>query len=393
MAYLHNLYAALNDDMIRFAKCRNKLKDRNEYSIPGLEAPSGVGLADTEATSWSHTMNNLFDDTLMCIRMWASEFRGTLPLDVAFRLVDVEDKDVAGLTQRHLSMIHGCLEAFLESVEHTLRSDLSIPHTSLFQYVFIGVATITRDEQSLTGSSEKMDDLVRSLDCLRSLSEITAHLNLSDAIVQSQPIERAVIQGSTHDNRLSNDTHCLSSSLRDDQEFPGPGMAATVSVMEPGREQFTVGWICALPIEAAAAWTMLDKTYQPVHRGNPQDTNSYMLGRIGGHNVVIASLPSGSNGITSTATMTVNMLSSFPNIRFGLLVGIGGGSSSKKHDIRLGDVVVSRPHGSFGTLYSSSPKDISADCFQEVLSNWILAKRLTLDSSKRDRSTGRLLFC
>ncbi|KAL4909256.1 hypothetical protein BDW74DRAFT_174458 [Aspergillus multicolor] len=39
---------------------------------------------------------------------------------------------------------------------------------------------------------------------------------------------------------------------------------------------------------------------------------------------------------------------SFPNIRIGLMVGIGGGAPSPKHDIRLGDVVVSIPRNGQG---------------------------------------------
>jgi hypothetical protein len=39
------------------------------------------------------------------------------------------------------------------------------------------------------------------------------------------------------------------------------------------------------------------------------------------------------------------MLRSFESIRLGLMVGIGGGASSKKHYIRLGDVVVGCPVG------------------------------------------------
>ncbi|KAI7763037.1 hypothetical protein LZL87_011180 [Fusarium oxysporum] len=35
------------------------------------------------------------------------------------------------------------------------------------------------------------------------------------------------------------------------------------------------------------------------------------------------------------------MLHSFPNVRIGLMVGIGGGAPSQKHDIRLADIVVS----------------------------------------------------
>ncbi|KAK1984663.1 putative WD repeat-containing protein, partial [Colletotrichum cereale] len=36
-----------------------------------------------------------------------------------------------------------------------------------------------------------------------------------------------------------------------------------------------------------------------------------------------------------------DMLNSFPNVRLGLMVGIGGGVPTRKHDIRLGDIVVS----------------------------------------------------
>jgi hypothetical protein len=42
-----------------------------------------------------------------------------------------------------------------------------------------------------------------------------------------------------------------------------------------------------------------------------------------------------------------DMLHSFPAIRFGLMVGIGGALSGK-HDIRLGDVIVSSPVGQTG---------------------------------------------
>jgi nucleoside phosphorylase len=42
------------------------------------------------------------------------------------------------------------------------------------------------------------------------------------------------------------------------------------------------------------------------------------------------------------------MLSSFPSIKFGLMVGIRGGIPSADNDIRLGDVVVSKPEGTFG---------------------------------------------
>lgn len=106
-------------------------------------------------------------------------------------------------------------------------------------------------------------------------------------------------------------------------------------------EAYTVGWVCALPIELAAATEMLDEEHQDLPQ-DATDTNLYTLGRIGEHNIVIACLPAWT-GNSSTAGVVVQMKSKFTSIRFGLMVGIGGGVPSTEADIRLGDVVVSQP--------------------------------------------------
>lgn len=113
------------------------------------------------------------------------------------------------------------------------------------------------------------------------------------------------------------------------------------------REEYSVGWVCALPIELAAAHVMLDEEHQYLGQ-DPNDTNLYTLGRIGEHNVVIACLPAGRIGISSAAAVAVQMKSAFPSIRIGLMVGIGGGVPSEDADIRLGDVVVGQPHMGHG---------------------------------------------
>lgn len=123
-----------------------------------------------------------------------------------------------------------------------------------------------------------------------------------------------------------------------------------MSDSEPRREQYTIGWVCALPTEAAAAQAMLDETYPNLPSSTSQDSNVYVFGRVRNHKVVIATLPSGSYGTTSAATTAKEMLLAFPEIRFGLLVGIGGGIPSEENDIRLGDVVVSKPQGTIGRL-------------------------------------------
>ncbi|ERF76460.1 hypothetical protein EPUS_06121 [Endocarpon pusillum Z07020] len=68
--------------------------------------------------------------------------------------------------------------------------------------------------------------------------------------------------------------------------------------------------------------------------------------RIQRHNVVIACLPD--YGTTSAAVVAEQMFHTFKEIRFGLVFGIGGGIPSVQNDIRLGDVVISRPEGTFG---------------------------------------------
>ena len=97
----------------------------------------------------------------------------------------------------------------------------------------------------------------------------------------------------------------------------------------------------------AAAVGMLDSRHDPLPQLS-HDTNIYTLGRIGAHNVAIACLPAGVTGTNSAAIVATRMLSTFTSIRFGLMVGIGGGVPSQENDIRLGDVVVSKPAGTSG---------------------------------------------
>jgi nucleoside phosphorylase len=87
---------------------------------------------------------------------------------------------------------------------------------------------------------------------------------------------------------------------------------------------------------------MLDEEHLPLSQ-HTDDDNAYTLGRIGEHNVVIACLPAGQMGTNSAATVAAQMKYSFGGIRFRLMVGIGAGVPSEDHDIRLGDVVVSKP--------------------------------------------------
>ena len=109
------------------------------------------------------------------------------------------------------------------------------------------------------------------------------------------------------------------------------------------RQDYTVGWICAVQTEFVAACELLDEEHPLLPTNSPHDDNAYTLGRIGDHHIVIACLPKGRYGIASAASVAKDMLRSFESIRIGLMVGIGGGAPSGKHDIRLGDIVVGCP--------------------------------------------------
>ncbi|KAF4995561.1 hypothetical protein FDECE_12760 [Fusarium decemcellulare] len=129
---------------------------------------------------------------------------------------------------------------------------------------------------------------------------------------------------------------------------------------------YTVGWICAIVTEYVAAQAFLDEQHEGPEFVSVNDNNDYTLGKVGKHNVVIAVLPYGEYGLSSASTVARDMLHSFPNVRVGLMVGIGGGAPSSKHDIRLGDVVVSASSKGSSVLQYDFGKSIQGQEFQET---------------------------
>ncbi|KLO91782.1 ankyrin [Fusarium fujikuroi] len=110
------------------------------------------------------------------------------------------------------------------------------------------------------------------------------------------------------------------------------------------HNDYTVGWVCALPKELTAATAMLDHQHQPLSKPR-NDINSYTLGSIGPHNIAITCLPKGMIGNVPAATVASHLVTTFPSIKVGLMVGIGGGVPSNK--VRLGDVVVGTSSGDY----------------------------------------------
>ncbi|KAK6360581.1 hypothetical protein TWF730_006720 [Orbilia blumenaviensis] len=123
------------------------------------------------------------------------------------------------------------------------------------------------------------------------------------------------------------------------------------------HDDYTVGWATVLPVEVTAARLLLDEEHVRLP-SQGKDDNSYILGRMGLHNIVITFPGVGIYGTNAAAQMVTNMVRTFPNIRFGLLVGVGGGApgpgpkyNETNRDIRLGDVVVSKPEGDKGGVF------------------------------------------
>ncbi|CAI4213090.1 unnamed protein product [Parascedosporium putredinis] len=117
---------------------------------------------------------------------------------------------------------------------------------------------------------------------------------------------------------------------------------------EPARSEFGVAIFCALTLEADAVDALLDGHWNQ-RKGHPDekapnDPNSYTTGIIGLHNVVLVHMPQ--MGKVSAAFVAAFCLSSFPNIKLALVVGICGAIPSTSQDtagrnIYLGDVIVS----------------------------------------------------
>lgn len=132
----------------------------------------------------------------------------------------------------------------------------------------------------------------------------------------------------------------------------------------PNLGDYIVGWICAIQTELVAAQAFLDEKYDIPDDIPVGDNNTYTLGRVGKHKVVIAVMPKYQYGLVNAATVARDMVRSFPNVRIGLMVGIGGGAPSQRHDIRLGDVVVGSPgYGNGGVFQYDYGKTIQGKSF------------------------------
>src|SRR2546423_1502882 len=149
-------------------------------------------------------------------------------------------------------------------------------------------------------------------------------------------------------------------------------------------ELYTVAWLALLEIEAQAALHMLDRQHDgrfPMARG---DDYVFQAGEICGHNVIIATLPAGQEyGTGSAAALASQVKRFFPNLWFGLLVGVAAGlpnlSRNPPRDIRLGDILVALPEGeNAGLVAYDLGKETGKDGFQLLRFGSVLANTETV---------------
>ncbi|GAP93060.1 putative pfs domain-containing protein [Rosellinia necatrix] len=159
---------------------------------------------------------------------------------------------------------------------------------------------------------------------------------------------------------------------------------------------YTVAILCAMNVERNAVRYMLDEEH-PNLKTQSRDPNCYTLGKMQGHNVVLACLP-GQQGKGAAATVATNMSRSFPSIKWRLFVGIGGGVPSDDHDIRLGDVVISMPEGKHGGVVqydlgkqTSSGFEMKGDIRQPPTLLMNAAQKMQSDHIGQDNKIGEYL--
>ncbi|KAI3316579.1 hypothetical protein HD806DRAFT_517189 [Xylariaceae sp. AK1471] len=218
-------------------------------------------------------------------------------------------------------------------------------HNSTFRWVWGDTGHLNEEEPAPTSNASDMDSFH---DSAVGTSLISSELERPKTI--SRESTRTLIH--TFSNQQS------SAVL--------PQARAAVDEVPRTRRDYTVGILCALPKELMAVRALFDKRHDIVDIPR-DDSNHYALGEICHHMVVAACLPAGEIGTNSAAHSISNMNRSFPSLRLGfcLLVGIGGGAPSEENDIRLGDVVVSLPTGTYpGVLQYDRGKEKENTSFE-----------------------------
>ncbi|EXL97681.1 hypothetical protein NOF04DRAFT_6872 [Fusarium oxysporum II5] len=188
--------------------------------------------------------------------------------------------------------------------------------------------------------------------------------HISDGADKDSGVGASLVTSSTEGHVNSIRSSSISRQLSPVKRTPESGAIPLSESKYYARNQYTVGILCALPIELKAIRALFDQRHQNM-ASVLGDNNQYALGEISQHLVVATSLPAGEYGTNAAASAISDMTRSFMSINFCLLVGIAGGAPSEGDDIRLGDVVVSLPTSTFpGVLQYDLGKENEGSDFE-----------------------------
>ncbi|KAF9872100.1 putative nacht and wd domain protein [Colletotrichum karsti] len=157
-----------------------------------------------------------------------------------------------------------------------------------------------------------------------------------------------------------------------------------MSQLDP--DQYTVVWFAPLEVEVHAALRMLDDRHDGHFPVAPGDDFVYLAGEMCNHNIVIASFPHGQEyGTGAAAALASQVKRFFPNLWFGLLVGVAAGlpnlDTQPQRDIRLGDVLVASRSGDFPAVVAYDLGKATDNGFQLLYNGGVLSRTESIVAS------------
>ncbi|KAM0459230.1 hypothetical protein ACHAO4_002624 [Trichoderma viride] len=364
--YMHSILERLINYQICVSERLNELKGHPRRNLEGWDfkdlatnhdslhsrvtilAPEGKGWVDfVRATHTITLFGRDFGDLIHPTPTSKCEYWSRLPEDKYYLAVAVPD--LRRILEIHGNDNAGSMEIARDIIWHSpgesfascqCKSALTKDHCNPVQAFFpakLAATLLSRDTLSLEDHGAFLFGYNPLFDWVWG---DTGDPQETGSSVSFQSLEQAA----NNDNTKAKSPSSIEDSRMQNLSVGSSITSLSAKASRPATEekQYTVGIICPLPKEFMAIRILLDQIHEAVYTAK-EDTNHYILGRIGCHNVVATCLPSGEYGTNSAAITASGMKSSFPKVRFCLLVGIGGGVSSDTNDVRLGDVVVSHP--------------------------------------------------
>ncbi|KAI1738181.1 nucleoside phosphorylase domain-containing protein [Xylaria scruposa] len=220
------------------------------------------------------------------------------------------------------------------------------------------ISLASQSQQLLRPQSRKRPHEASPTSSIRCLSTILSTSEREDTQKKCNSVSSPGIGRATQDPTFQAPTRTSLSSLptvsapnnacssrRDNNNSSNGSLGSTwtgPTPTPPHRTDIAIAIICALILEADAVIDIFDHNWDIQSFSTMEgDKNTYSVGRIGCHNVVLVHMPG--MGRTSAATAAASCRTSFPSINLALVVGICGAVPFHRRsaEVLLGDVIIS----------------------------------------------------